>query len=102
VIFYRIYLIAQRDGFDFNLAFIPKSFTRELREPFETAYMNALFQVGYDLAAKGYPWAKAPPGFTAPAGPLMQPAAQNWRRGTARCFRRLRSTPVAIASAHRP
>jgi hypothetical protein len=74
---YRIYLIAQRDGFEFDLAYIPKSFTRELKEPFETAYMKALFQVGYDLAAKGYPWAKGPPGFTAPAGASMQPAAQN-------------------------
>jgi len=74
---YRIYLIAQRDGFDFNLAYIPKSFTRVLKEPFETAYMNALFQVGYNLAAKGYPWAKAPPRFTGPAGVSTQPALQN-------------------------
>jgi hypothetical protein len=63
---YRIYLITQRDGFDFNLAFIPRSFTRTLQEPFETAYMKELFQIGYDLAAKDYPWAKTPPGFVAP------------------------------------
>jgi hypothetical protein len=63
---YRIYLTAKRDGFDFNLAFIPKTFTRKLKEPFETAYMNDLFKVGYDLAAKGYPWAKAPAGFEQP------------------------------------
>ena len=73
---YRIYLTATRDGFDFNLAYIPKSFTRELKEPFETAYMNALFQVGYDMAAKGYPWAKAPPGFDAPPGEPIQPIVQ--------------------------
>jgi hypothetical protein len=52
---YRIYLTTQRAGFDFNLAFIPKSFTTVLKEPFETVYMKELFQVGYDLAAKGYP-----------------------------------------------
>jgi len=63
---YRIYLTTQRDGFDFNLAFIPKSFTTVLKEPFETAYMKELFQVGYDSAVKGYPWAKVPPGFAAP------------------------------------
>jgi hypothetical protein len=63
---YRIYLTSRRDGFDFNLAFIPKTFTRELKEPFETAYMNDLFKVGYELAAKGYPWAKAPGGFEEP------------------------------------
>jgi Patatin-like phospholipase len=74
---YRIYLTAQRDGFDFNLAYIPKSFTRTLKEPFETAYMKALFQVGYDMAAKGYPWVKAPPGFTAPTASPSQPVVQN-------------------------
>ena len=25
--------------------------------------MKELFQVGYDMAVKGYPWEKAPPGF---------------------------------------
>jgi hypothetical protein len=28
--------------------------------------MNELFQVGYSLGTKGYPWAKLPPGYTAP------------------------------------
>ncbi|HEX4573042.1 MAG TPA: patatin-like phospholipase family protein [Dongiaceae bacterium] len=72
---YRIYAIAQRDGLDFNLAYIPKSFTRTLKEPFETAYMKDLYEVGYDMAVKGYPWVKAPPGFLAGTGP--QPALQN-------------------------
>jgi len=61
---YRIYLTTQRDGFDFNLAYIPKSFTRTLKEPFETAYMQELFELGRDLAVSGYPWEKGPPGFT--------------------------------------
>lgn len=61
---YQIYLTTQRDGFDYNLAYIPKTFTRTLKEPFETAYMAELFQLGYDLAAAGYRWDKAPPGFT--------------------------------------
>jgi len=63
---YRIYATSQRDDIEFNLAFIPSSFTRELKEPFETAYMNDLFKVGFDMAVEGYPWAKAPPGFDAP------------------------------------
>jgi hypothetical protein len=63
---YRIYLGTQRDGVDFNLAYIPETFTTELNEPFETAYMRDLFAVGHDLAVKGYPWAKVPPGYTAP------------------------------------
>jgi patatin-like phospholipase len=60
---YRIYLTTKRDGFDFNLAYIPKTFTTVLKEPFDSAYMNELFQLGYDMAAKGYPWEKVPPGF---------------------------------------
>jgi hypothetical protein len=28
--------------------------------------MRALYQTGYDLAAKGYPWSKVPPGYDAP------------------------------------
>ncbi|MFO1061154.1 MAG: patatin-like phospholipase family protein [Dongiaceae bacterium] len=60
---YRIYLISRRDNIDFNLAYIPRSFTQELNEPFETAYMNALYRFGYEQAAKGYPWEKAPRNF---------------------------------------
>jgi len=63
---YRIYLTAKRDNVDFNLAYIPKTFTRTLQEPFETAYMKELFDLGYDLAVKGYPWSKSPPGFAVP------------------------------------
>ena len=60
---YRIYVAAQRDGIAFNLASIPDTFTTELPEAFDTKYMNELFQVGYNLAAKGNPWAKFPPGY---------------------------------------
>jgi hypothetical protein len=60
---YRIYLTTKRDGFDFNLAYIPRTFTTVLKEPFDSGYMNELFQLGYDMAAKGYPWEKFPPGF---------------------------------------
>ena len=64
---YRIYLTTQRDGVDFNLAFIPDSFNAPHTEDFDTEFMRKLFAVGYDLAAKGYPWQKKPPGFTAPS-----------------------------------
>ncbi|MCW2243105.1 patatin-like phospholipase family protein [Azospirillum canadense] len=63
---YRIYIAAQRDGIDFNLAYIPESFKTPLREPFDPVYMKDLFKIGYDLAANGYPWAKTPPGYAAP------------------------------------
>ena len=60
---YRIYTTAQRDGVEFNLAFIPASFNVPLPEPFDRHYMNELFKVGYDMGRAGYPWAKVPPGY---------------------------------------
>jgi len=59
---YRIYLTAQKDGLDYNLAFIGADFKAEHREDFDPAYMKALYDYGYRLALKGYPWKKAPPG----------------------------------------
>ncbi|RJG10192.1 patatin family protein [Pseudomonas cavernicola] len=61
---YRIYLTSQRDGVDYNLAAIPASFTVPHREEFDTEFMRALYQTGYEMAAKGYPWAKVPPGYS--------------------------------------
>ncbi len=65
---YRIYLTTQRDGVDFNLAFIPDSFNAPHKEDFDTEFMRQLYAVGYDMAAKGYPWQKTPPGFASLAG----------------------------------
>ena len=70
---YRIYATAQRDGVDFNLAFIPPTFNAPHPEEFDNSYMRALYALGEGLAAKGYPWVKTPPGFDmavnpAPAG----------------------------------
>ncbi len=61
---YKLYLITKRDGIDFNLAFISPDFKVEHKEPFDTNYMRKLFDHGYKLARKGYPWEKYPPGFT--------------------------------------
>jgi predicted acylesterase/phospholipase RssA len=60
---YRLYVQAQRDGIDYNLAFIPASFKVVPKEVFDKDYMNQLYQVGYDLAKAGYPWQKTPPAF---------------------------------------
>ena len=64
---YRIYAIAERDGVDFNLTFIPSSFNFPHKEEFDNEYMRKLYEVGYGQAAKGIPWAKTPPGYTGPA-----------------------------------
>ncbi|HWF78778.1 MAG TPA: patatin-like phospholipase family protein, partial [Caulobacteraceae bacterium] len=65
---YRIYFLAQRDRIDYNLAYIPSSFTvKRTTGQFDQAYMNALFNFARNLAKAGYPWEKWPPGYIAPA-----------------------------------
>lgn len=60
---YQLYLLAQRDGIDYNVAYIPQSFTGKPREPFDQLYMRNLYQVGRETMLKGAPWHKYPPGF---------------------------------------
>ena len=60
---YRIYLSAQRDGMDYNVAFIPSDFNEKPKEEFDPEYMGKLFDLSYQMAKNGYPWEKAPPGF---------------------------------------
>jgi hypothetical protein len=60
---FRIYLTTKRDGVGYNLAYIDDDFTEPYKGPFDRAYMNKLFEYGYELGRKGYPWHKAPPGF---------------------------------------
>ena len=60
---YRIYLTTQRDGVDFNLAYVPASFDAPHPEEFDPDFMRALYQTGYEMAVKGFPWEKKPPGF---------------------------------------
>ena len=59
---YTIYLETERDGLDFNLAYIPREFDAESKEVFDPDYMSQLFDLGYEMAKDGYPWAKLPPG----------------------------------------
>ena len=66
---HRIYLTAQRDGLDYNLAYISTDFTTRRNERFETAYMRSLFDYAYEKARHGYPWQKYPPGFSPGATP---------------------------------
>jgi hypothetical protein len=63
---YRIFMVTQRDGVDFNLAYIPRTFQAPHRGEFNTEYMRALFKTGHDMAVAGYPWQKVPPGYEAP------------------------------------
>ncbi len=60
---YQIFINCQRDGVDFNLAYIPADFKVPHREEFDTEYMRALFDVGYEMGVNNYPWQKVPPDY---------------------------------------
>ena len=59
---YRIYALAKEKKWDYNLAYIPEDFTPKQKEMFDKQEMQRLFKRGYDDAAVGYKWHKAPPG----------------------------------------
>jgi hypothetical protein len=63
---YRVYATTQRDNVDFNLTFIPPTFTTPHNEMFDTAYMKSLYDVGLNAAKSNYQWQKFPPGFERP------------------------------------
>jgi hypothetical protein len=63
---YRLFVTAQGDNIDYNLAFIPSSFNTPHTKQFDQTFMRALYQTGYDMAAAGYPWQKSPPGYSKP------------------------------------
>ena len=63
---YRIFATTQRDGVEFNLAYIPPTFRPHPKEQFDTAYMQELYALGKQLAQRGYEWQKFPPGYERP------------------------------------
>ena len=62
---YRVYAYAKEKGWDYNLAYIPEDFVPNQKEMLDTQEMKRLFKRGYDDAAAGYKWHKAPPGLVA-------------------------------------
>lgn len=59
------YLTAQKDGFGFNMAYVTEDFiATHPKSRFDRAYMQALFSHAEELAARGYPWARTPPGLS--------------------------------------
>jgi hypothetical protein len=65
---YLIFMLARRDGGNYRLAYIPDDFDEESKEPFDTAYMNKLFERGYEMSKNGYPWDETPPGWEETVG----------------------------------
>ncbi len=60
---YRIFATAARDGLDFHVTEVPADFDHPQQEQFDRDYMRALYQLGYEMAAEGFPWDNTPRGF---------------------------------------
>lgn len=57
----QAYLAAKQAGVPFHLATIPTTFDHPAQGAFDTEYMKALFDVGYDQGKKGTAFASEPP-----------------------------------------
>ena len=56
---YQIYAIAQRDGLDVSLTWIPQGAVEDIsKEIFDPSYMSALFEYGYQRALEGDVWSR--------------------------------------------
>lgn len=58
----RIHNFAHEQGFGFNWISLPKEYKPKHTEPFDTAEMNRLFDIGYEMGLKEDVWRKVPPG----------------------------------------
>ena len=59
----RAFAMAKRSNVGFNVASIPPTFNVQSRGPFDTDYMKALFQTGYDLGNSATPFSAEPPAY---------------------------------------
>lgn len=59
---YRLYVFAKNYNGDFNLAYIPATHVSKAKGLFDPVEMRELFDLGFNEAAQGYNWKKAPPG----------------------------------------
>jgi hypothetical protein len=60
---YRVYVLAQRNGIEFNLAAIPDGDEYAIDPTeFDQPRMRKLFDHGFETAREGYPWRDLPPG----------------------------------------
>lgn len=61
----RTYFVSQRDGVDYNLAYIGADFSAPKAGEFDQAYMQALYAYGFQEGKDGRAWHKLPPGLQA-------------------------------------
>jgi predicted patatin/cPLA2 family phospholipase len=62
---YRLFIVSQANGTDYNLASIPDSFVMKSNGQFDPVYMTALFDVGFKQGHDGTAWMKQPPSYKA-------------------------------------
>jgi hypothetical protein len=55
------YEFARRNGFKFNLTYLPKEIPDTGSAGFETGYMQSLFAYGYEVGRSGQAWQSSPP-----------------------------------------
>jgi predicted acylesterase/phospholipase RssA len=55
------YEFARRNGFKFNLTYLPKDIPDRGSVEFETGYMRSLFAYGYEVGRSGAAWQPSPP-----------------------------------------
>ena len=67
----RIYLTTLRDGVSFRLAAIGPEFNAPRQQPFDNAFMRALFAYGEERGRTGAGWVDSPP----PVGVLIPDAS---------------------------
>ena len=58
----RIHNFAHEQGFGFNWVSLPNEYKPRQADPFDTAEMNRLFSIGYEMGLKQNVWRKLPPG----------------------------------------
>ncbi|MBM3648211.1 MAG: patatin family protein [Alphaproteobacteria bacterium] len=65
----RTYFTSQRDGVDYNLAYIGTDFKppAEKTGEFDPVYMRSLYDYGFRQAKEGREWHKLPPGLSVPS-----------------------------------
>jgi hypothetical protein len=69
----RLQTQAERDGVDFNLAYIKEDFTLPWERPFDRAWMQALFENGRQRALEGRAWDHTAPFLAGGSRPTHAP-----------------------------
>lgn len=60
---YRMFAYAGRDQVEFNLAGLPADYRPQSQAEFDPEEMKRLFNLGQELARRGYNWLRNPPGY---------------------------------------